>query len=180
MAQALLRRVLGHIQKIHPGAVRFHLGRFGKPFVPGGPAFNQSHSGERILIGVTREGRLGIDIEAIRPVPRIERIARRRLAPDEAARLLATEEPERTAHFFRLWTRKEAFLKGLGVGLTHPLRSFSVDAAPDACQALLDAGDLPEDPGRWVLGSVPCAGGATAAVALDRPAVRLEPLGFDP
>ncbi len=180
VAQACLRRVVGRFLDIRPEAVRFRFGAFGKPFVPGGPAFNQSHSGERIMIAVARGGRLGIDVEEIRPVPLMLRIARRRLAPDEARALLAAGGEERTARFFRIWTRKEAFLKALGVGLTHPLRNFSVDIAPDTTRALIDAGDLREDPDRWFLGSVPSAAGTAAALALDRPGVRLRPLDFDP
>ena len=180
VAQACLRRVMGHFLDIGPARVRFHFGKFGKPFVPGGPVFNQSHSGERILIAVARNGRLGVDIEEIRPVPLMLRIARRRLAPAEGARLLAVGEAERLARFFRLWTRKEAFLKALGVGLTHPLRDFTVDCAPETTRALLDPGSLQEDPQRWFLGSVPCSAGAAAALALDRPDLRLTELDFDP
>ncbi len=180
VSQAHLRRVLGQWTDTAPQDIRFRFGKHGKPFLAGGPAFNQSHSGERIMIAVAREGRLGVDIEQTRPVKRLLALADKQFAPDEAARLHAAPERERLALFFRLWTRKEAFVKALGFGLRHPLRSFSVDPAPAAPQGLLDAGDLPDDPAAWHVGGVACSAGATAALAVDRAEVRLAPLPYDP
>lgn len=180
IAQAHLRRVLSQLTGTAPQDIRFHFGRHGKPFLPEGPAFNQSHSEERIMIAVASEGRVGVDIEEIRPVKYLLALADKNFATDESARLHAVPEAERLPLFFRLWTRKEAFLKALGFGLRHPLRSFSVDPSPDAPQGLLDAGNLPEDPTAWYIGGVPCTRGATAALAVDRAKVRLEPLPYDP
>ncbi|MYB07822.1 MAG: 4'-phosphopantetheinyl transferase superfamily protein [Gemmatimonadetes bacterium] len=180
VAQAHLRRVLSLLTGMAPRDIRFHFGKHGKPFLPDGPAFNQSHSEERIMIAVAREGRLGVDIEEIRPVKYLLALADKNFAGDESARLHAVPEHERLSLFFRLWTRKEAFLKALGFGLRHPLRSFSVDPTPGAPQGLLDAGDLPEEPSSWHIGGVACTAGATAALAVDRARVRLEPLPYDP
>ncbi len=180
LAQAHLRRVLSQLTGPAPQGIRFHFGKHGKPFLPEGPAFNQSHSEDRIMIAVASEGRVGVDIEEIRPVKYLLALADKNFATDEAARLHAAPEAERLTLFFRLWTRKEAFLKALGFGLRRPLRSFSVDPSPDAPKGLLDAGDLPEDTSVWHVGGVPCTAGAEAAVAVDRARVRLEPLPYDP
>ncbi len=180
VAQAHLRRVLGGLTDTRPEDIDFQFGKHGKPFLPGGPSFNQSHSEDRIMIGVAAEGRLGVDIEEVREVKYMLGIADKNFGGDEAARLHAAPENERLELFFRLWTRKEAFLKAVGVGLTHPLRTFSVDPTQGAGQGLLRVEGLPEDPARWHVGGVPCTSGAEAALAVDRPGVELEALRYDP
>lgn len=180
VAQAHLRCALGQLTGTSADGIRFRFGEHGKPFLQGGPSFNQSHSEERLMIAVAAEGRLGVDIEEIRPVKRLLGLADRKFARDEAALLHAAPDSERVRVFFRLWTRKEAFLKALGVGLTHPLRSFRVDPAPGASQGLLDVGDLREDPRNWHIGGVPCSAGAEAALAVDRARIEMSPLPYDP
>ena len=180
ISQAHLRRVLGQLTGTRPENVRFHYEKKGKPYLPGGPSFNQSHSEERIMIAVAASGRLGVDIEELRRVRLMLGIADKNFARDEAARLYAAPANERRRLFFRLWTRKEAFLKALGFGLTHPLRSFSVDPTPSAPQGLLHVEDLPEEPASWYIGGVACAPGAEAALAVDRAGIRVEPLRYDP
>ena len=180
LAQAHLRRVLAQLTGTRPERIRFHFGRHGKPLLPGGPSFNQSHSEERVMIAVAAEGRLGVDIEVLRAVRHMLGLADRNFAPDESARLRAAPASERRALFFRLWTRKEAFLKALGFGLSHPLRSFSVDPSRGARQGLLQVGDLPEVAARWHLGGVPCSAGAEAALAVDRAGIEMDALRYDP
>ena len=179
VAQAHLRLVLAGLTGTSPAGINFHFGRHGKPSLPGGPSFNQSHSEERIMIAVATEGRVGVDIEEIRMVKHMLGIAARNFARDESARLHTAPAHERQEIFFRLWTRKEAFLKALGVGLTHSLRSFSVDPSPGTAQGLLEVGDLPEDPAEWHLGGLPCSEGAEAALAVDRAGIEVERLRYD-
>ena len=180
IAQAHLRRVLAELTVTPPEGIHFHFGKHGKPFLPGGPSFNQSHSEERIMIAVAAEGRVGVDIEEIREVKYMLGLADKNFAADESARIHAAPEHDRRALFFRLWTRKEAFLKALGVGLTHPLRSFSVDPSPRTARGLLRVGDLPEAPAGWHLGSMPCSAGAEAALAVDRAGIEVKALLYDP
>lgn len=180
VAQAHLRRILAELRGIHPARVRFRYGEHGKPFLTGGPAFNQSHSSERVMIGVAARGRLGIDLEKIRTVRLMAEIVRKNLAPDEAALFQRTPDRDRQRMFFRIWTCKEAFLKALGVGLTEPLRSFSVDPSPGRRSALVRAGEHKEAPADWHVANVPCSRGAEAAIAIDRRGITVEPLGYDP
>ena len=181
VAQAHLRRVLAQLTGTRPEKIVFRFGEHGKPFLPTGPSFNQSHSGERIMIGVAAGGRLGVDIEEMREVRYMLAIADKNFGADEAALLHAAPNHERQQLFFRLWTRKEAFLKAVGVGLTHPLRTFSVDPSPGAARGLLRVDGLGEDPADWYVGGVPCVSeGAKAALAVDRPQVELARLSYDP
>ena len=81
------------------------------------------------LIAVSRQGRIGVDVERIRNLV-WGKLAHRHFTPQEVSALQAMEKPERRHGFFRLWTCKEAFLKALGVGLTVPLNGFEVELRP--------------------------------------------------
>jgi len=93
------------------------LGPFGKPSLPGGPRFSVSHAEEQALIAVDPRRELGVDLEPLRPVPESEAIARLCFAADEVAELSAAQA-EGPDSFLRLWTRREAYLKALGVGFS--------------------------------------------------------------
>ncbi|MCC5870723.1 MAG: hypothetical protein JJU27_19665, partial [Gammaproteobacteria bacterium] len=96
VTHAVLRCALGHWVGQPPGALRFEIGPHGKPALPGGPAFNLSHSANRLLLGITATGRLGIDVELLRPIDELEAMARRNFAADECAILMACPEAERS------------------------------------------------------------------------------------
>ena len=178
VAQALLRRALGRLTGTRPERIRFSHGKHGKPYLGDGPSFNQSHSGERIMIAMSNEGRLGVDIEKVRTVRLMAELAEKHFARDEVTLLRATPARDRQAMFFRLWTHKEAFTKALGVGLTIPLRSFSVDPAHRTTKGLGRIDGHDEDPAEWLVTGLPCTAGAKAAFAIDRPGVTVEPLPF--
>ncbi|MGI9627491.1 MAG: 4'-phosphopantetheinyl transferase family protein [Longimicrobiales bacterium] len=167
VAHWVLRTELGRVLGRSPQTLHFELGEYGKPHLEGGPAFNMSHSGDRMLLGVTATGRLGVDIEEHRPVREMEDLAEKKFAPDEAALLLATPAAEQEELFFRIWTRKEAYLKALGRGLSLSLASFSVDPEPHAEQALIRLETPGEALDGWQLKGLEVPGRAEAAVALD-------------
>jgi 4'-phosphopantetheinyl transferase len=116
------------------------LGPAGKPFLADqNPAlqFNLSDSGDLALIGFARGCDLGVDIEFVKRMADTEMIASRFFSPEECSDLLGLAEEERTAAFFRCWTRKEAYLKALGDGLAAPLDSFQVTLRPNEEPRLL-------------------------------------------
>jgi 4'-phosphopantetheinyl transferase len=166
-ATAALRIVLAERMECSPGSLRFGCGSAGKPYVDGGPAFNISHSGDRVLIGVAAEGRLGVDIEVLRHLSDLSSLARSVFSPDELESLLISAEGERLRAFYRGWTRKEAFLKAVGIGLSAPLQEFSVSLEAKSGNALLQApGDQLQVP--WHVEPLACAPDAEAAVAWDQ------------
>lgn len=115
--RATLDDVLAHYLGEPPTG--FEKGPHGKPRLVGDQAwlrFNLSHSGEVTLVAVARDVEVGIDVERIRPVPEMREIARRWLGRDDIA------DP---ADFFRAWTRHEAIVKALGVGLAGPAGDFT-------------------------------------------------------
>jgi 4'-phosphopantetheinyl transferase len=127
-AHAGMRRILSGYLGVDPAALAFEEGSHGKPRLTShsGLEFNLSHAQDVALLAVgTVE--LGVDVEFIHPVN--DAIAERFFAPDEIAALAALPEGDRLNGFFACWTRKEAFLKGVGTGISGGLDSFSVTLA---------------------------------------------------
>lgn len=125
-ARCALRQLLGGYVDAEPGALRLRYGPQGKPGLDepwraSGIEFNVSHTGDRLLIAVARGARVGVDLETVRPVSHLERVARR-VFPADAARLLELPEPDREPEFFRLWSRLEATAKLHGEGVWRTLR----------------------------------------------------------
>lgn len=126
-----LRTVLGGYVHTPGRSVPLTLGPHGKPFLPGCIVeFNLSHSGRLALLAVAQGRRVGVDLERHREDYGGEAIARRYFSPREVAALLSLPPPRRGAAFFDCWTRKEAFLKATGEGLTCSLDSFDVALDP--------------------------------------------------
>jgi 4'-phosphopantetheinyl transferase len=136
-----LRAILAGYLDIQPREVRFLYGPHGKPALelpPNGPLFfNVSHSEDLALVAVRRGGEIGVDLERLRPIAEAEAIARRYFTPREHAALAAAAPEEKTSAFFRCWTRKEALLKAMGVGIGFPLDSLEVNLEPDVPPRLL-------------------------------------------
>lgn len=171
--RAALRTILARYLEIAPRDVEFTVDEFGKPsvIVPDGSAelsFNASHSGTVAAIAITRLGRIGIDIERLRPLPEAESIAARFFTANEAVALAALSSEDRVNGFFNAWTRKEAVVKALGAGLSIRLDSFEVSLRPREPPAILRS-DIPDaDPKRWTLHQLEPAAGYVGALAVDR------------
>ncbi len=171
--RACLRSALAPLTNTAARDIRFSYGKHGKPFLPGGPSFSVSHSGKRLLIAVSARGRVGVDVERIRPVRRLKTMAARWLAPGERAWLAAADEGAADAAFFAIWTRKEAFAKALGSGLATSFRSFSVDMSageggrPGQRGGLADSAVSGESAEDWTVTGLATAPGMVAAVAAD-------------
>jgi 4'-phosphopantetheinyl transferase len=138
IARGLLRMCLGNYLGQDPRALTFGYTQLGKPYlknVPDGKTdihFNVSHSHGGILLGFSRDGEIGVDIEKIRERESFEEIAQRFFAKREWDELQALGKGQRLSGFFRCWTRKEAFIKACGQGLSYPLKKFIVPVEPKA------------------------------------------------
>jgi 4'-phosphopantetheinyl transferase len=172
-ARAMLRRILGNALGIAPAAVAFTYGSHGKPALApslsdSGLRFNLSHSAGRALVAWTTGCELGADLELVRPVRYGARIAKRFFSDDEQAAFegLAGDRWDET--FFRCWTRKEAFIKALGDGLSYPLRSFSVPMAPGEQGVFVRVHDDAAASRRWFLSTVDAGPGFLAAIVTER------------
>lgn len=165
-SHAALRLALGHRLGLDPHALVFGAEPSGKPYLAGAAAgtcrFSLSHSGSRALIGLSSSAEIGVDVEEMRPMPDLLRIARAHFAACEIAALEALEPGELTAAFFACWTRKEAVAKATGQGLSLRLDSFAVSVTPEAAELQAMPGGTKE----WSLHALPAAPGYAAAIAI--------------
>jgi 4'-phosphopantetheinyl transferase len=129
-----------------------------------GVAFNISHSGGVALLAFTLRRELGVDVEQVRRDFDLDAIARRFFSAHEQEQLAALNEEERFEAFFRCWTRKEAYIKATGEGLSLPLRQFDVSLAEGDVNALLSTRPDSSESRRWSLREAPAGTGYVAAV----------------
>ena len=130
--RGLLRLLVGAHFNVAAARVKFDYGPFGKPFVvprAGAPAlhFNVAHSGQLVLLAFSSMHEVGVDVEAVRPFPDMETVARQVFSADEYRGWLSLNLEARLTAFYRVWTRHEAGLKTLGLGF-----AGERPAAPDA------------------------------------------------
>jgi 4'-phosphopantetheinyl transferase len=116
--------------------------------------FNVTHSGALALFAFTTRAEVGLDVElddALRPDLAPDLVAERFFSPREVLALRSVPEPLRARAFLTCWTRKEAFIKARGDGLSLPLDSFDVTLGDGSPAVLLRTAWSEEEPGRWQL-----------------------------
>jgi len=151
--RSALRMLLGRYLEKRGEDIQFVYSPRGKPMVSSATdlRFNVSHSGGLALFAFTRGCELGVDVEKIRGVPEIDNIARRFFCAEECSELLAMTPDEKPAAFFRCWTRKEAYIKATGDGLSAPLDRFRVTFEADEATRFVHINDSREEAARWTL-----------------------------
>ncbi|UCG25170.1 MAG: 4'-phosphopantetheinyl transferase superfamily protein [Chloroflexota bacterium] len=153
---AALRDIIGRYLDMAPRQLQFVLGQHGKPSIAPGlnqsdVQFNVAHSGDVALVAITLENEVGVDVERQRENVAHADLAERFFTPAEAAALRELPPAKQDAAFFGLWTCKEAYLKGTGMGLSLGLDSFSVSYSSDGPQVWLNTGDEARPAGQWTL-----------------------------
>ena len=140
IAHGLARRVLGFITQQPPGALRLAVSEHGKPYLPDLPSlrFNLSHSRDQALLAFVQNQDVGVDIEAIRADLDRASIGRRFFSEMEWHALNALPAEDQISAFYTCWTRKEAYIKGRGLGMRIPINRFSVSLAPGEPARLLE------------------------------------------
>jgi 4'-phosphopantetheinyl transferase len=167
VGRGALRRLLERYTGVPAKELAFDLNEFGKPELAGSEImFNLSHSHGLALFAVTRGRAIGIDIERIREEMTIGKIARRFFSPAEASALSALPAHQQAEAFFNCWTRKEAWIKARGQGLSIALNSFEVSLAPGEPARLRATRPDPEEASRWSLVALACEPGYAAALAV--------------
>ncbi|MBI3779500.1 MAG: 4'-phosphopantetheinyl transferase superfamily protein [candidate division NC10 bacterium] len=172
VARGMLRAILGRYLQREPTNIRFCYSPKGKPVLAqglGGDAlrFNLSHSHGLALCAVTNGREIGIDLEQVRPDLKVEEIARRFFSSDEVATLRTLPPQMQSEAFFACWTRKEAYIKAKGEGLSFPLHEFDVSLAPGEPAALLTTREGPQESSRWTLQELMPGPGYAAALAVE-------------
>jgi 4'-phosphopantetheinyl transferase len=155
-ARAFLRRVLARATGIDPRHLVFESGTCGKPRLRRAAdeppiEFSFSRRTGFALVGIAADGPIGVDVEVVRPVDDLENVARRFFAPAEFRAIADTPAPARLRAFFDCWTRKEAVVKALGVGLSMPLDSFEVAFGAGVAPALTRMDRAPVPAAAWSL-----------------------------
>jgi len=150
VARGTLRIILSRYLEINPDQLRFNYNQYGKPALietrnASGLRFNVSHSKQISLCAITREREVGIDVELIREDVDFLYIASHFFSQDEVRALHALQRDLQKIAFFNCWTRKEAYIKARGEGLSHPLDRFTVSLMPGEPAGLLSSdNDMPE------------------------------------
>jgi 4'-phosphopantetheinyl transferase len=169
-ARAILRKLLSEYVSIEPAELRFHRGVQGKPqlsnLAAGRLQFSVSHC-EGVALFAMGFRRVGVDIERVRTGFPVGDITRRFLSAGEAAALEALPESRQAEGFFACWTRKEAYLKARGDGLTTPLRDFEVSVRPNGPARLLADAQDPQGVAQWSMRSWRPEGNHVATVAAE-------------
>ncbi len=162
-ARAIVDCVLGR----YLSAPRIERGAAGKPCLAGcdNLSFNLSHSGSRLVVAVADGVSVGVDCEAARPFPDLMALARMICSDAELALLRRSDAASAIAIFHDLWTRKEAVLKAIGVGLSFPLSELTVAAPAGSALVRVEAGEY----GTWWLRSIDAPCGFAAACACREP-----------
>ena len=176
-ARGMLRFVLAGYLDCEPGAVALRAGVNHKPELASGDQllrFNHSRSQDRALYAVSRGRRVGVDLEALRPIPEAEQIAQRWFSPREQAALAAVPSEQRAGAFLRGWTGKEAYVKAVGAGLAGGLERVEVELAEPGPLRLRAIDGDPAGAAGWSLRALPGIPGFVAALVVEAPGGSLD------
>ncbi len=181
LARAALRTLLASAVTARPEEIVFTYGAHGKPALTGAAAtigFNVAHAQDLAAFVVARGYAPGIDIESYRDRPDLEQIAERFFCAAERADLASVPAGRRSAAFYDLWVRKEAYLKALGSGLATPLDGFHVTRATEG-SSLAAVFAQPGEAAAWSVRPFTPAPGFAGAVAVRAPDVTLHVHGVE-
>ena len=175
ITRGLLRQALSETAGLDLGGVDFMYGEHGKPCLDARVseetvAFNVSHSHGLALVALTLGGRLGVDLEKIRPEVEWRELAGRYFSEAEFRDLENRPQGDGLKAFYACWTRKEAFVKALGAGVSYGLKQFDVSVGPEEDYAALTIRSQDEDAAAWLVKNLPVPDSHVAALAVDRPA----------
>ena len=156
VAHAVLRKLLAHYLQVAPEEVLFIKNAYGKPSLPSslnpsGLCFNLSHSHEMALFAFSYRRDLGVDVEYARKNVEYDQLARFCFSPYEQEVLLSLTGLAKHEAFYACWTRKEAYIKARGLGLSLPLDLFDVSLVPSEPAQLLASRESPSEAARWSL-----------------------------
>ncbi len=187
LSHGLLRLVLSRYLRSEPGEIRFAVGPHGKPAILGssgeseGIRFSLSHSGDYALVAVARGREIGVDVEARKAEVECLKLAERFFAPAESQAIAKLHGVAQQRLFYELWTAKEAYLKGRGVGLSLGLDRFEIlfDASPPGARVrLTESGAFEQGWHIQTLSLPEQLAGAVAVEGDDWTVLRYEPAAY--
>lgn len=134
VSRASLRILLGRYLNCSPQTIAFQFNRYGKPELLNNVIqlkFNLSHSSRRAVVAITKEQEIGVDIEYMQDRFSKNEIVERYFSLREKEEYNRLSEDQKLQGFYNAWTRKEAFTKAIGQGMTYPLNQFDVNLTPN-------------------------------------------------
>lgn len=174
IGKGLLRNLLGSYMGMEPNEIQFTTGPSGKPEIAErlqskhGPIhFNQSHSGHLGIYVFSKNRKVGVDVEEVRPFADMEQVASLLLSTHEMAVFQSLSPEEKQTAFFSAWTHKEAFVKALGKGLTLPLNHFEVSRVHGSLARIVQNHNHPAQPLNWFVKDLPISSQFSAAVCVE-------------
>ena len=171
VARGLLRNLLASYLSIQATELRFVYAEKGKPSLDASQSgtinFNLAHSKTRAIYAFSLGRQIGVDLEYIREDLEGDRIAERFFSARDISELKTVPAELRKQAFFNCWTRKEAYIKARGEGLSMPLDEFDVSLLPGAEAALLRNHKAPEEVRRWTMQSIKVPVGYVAALVVE-------------
>jgi 4'-phosphopantetheinyl transferase len=184
-ARGSLRSLLGAYLTIEPDRLQFAYDAFGKPRLAGekpltSMKFSVSHSEDLALLGFARGHKNGVDVEHIRPDIDVEDLAARYFSPSEFQKLRALPADQKREAFYCGWTRKEAYLKGRGEGLSFPLNRVEVSLTPGEPAMILKASGDRGVSRRWIVQHLSPAPGYIGAAAVEGRDIAFKCFRYEP
>ncbi len=155
VTRALTRSVLGRYLSVEAAALQFGKNRYGRPFLQNGGddaqtlSFNITHTHDCVVLGITRQRTLGIDIESTSRRAATLGIADKHFSERECRALNALPAADQQQRFFAYWTLKESYIKARGMVLAIPLGKFSFDFADSGHFSFATDPDLQDDAAQW-------------------------------
>jgi len=179
VGRGVLRRVISAYLALAPGQLRFTYNEYGKPALSDDQNdralnFNLSHSAGLALYAITRGRDVGVDIEYIREDFATLDIAEHFFSKDEVRSLRAVPDYRRAEAFFNCWSRKESYIKAIGMGVSYPLDGFTVSLAPDIAPALLKVDADERETTRWQMYEIKAGEGYAASLIVETPPIALK------
>lgn len=144
-----VKNQLGNHLDVSPKDIHFEYGQHGKPALPQ-IQFNYSHSKDWILLAIHHEWSLGCDIEWMDPQINVLELSDQFFSPSEANALHRYPKDQQRNVFYNLWSRKEAFIKCSGEGLSYGLDQFSIEEGDVTHPKIYKAKSGIEDWGMYV------------------------------
>ncbi len=177
MARARLRQLLAARLDVRPESITFTYGAHGKPVLAGSSVgsnlhFNVSHCDDVAIYAFAHERQIGVDIEKVRVLQDADDVANNFFSVNENVAYNNLAPHDKPQGFFNCWTRKEAFIKAIGEGLSHPLDHFDVSLVPGEPTRFLRIGSTPGASCAWDIYSFEPLPGYVGAVVTQK---NLEP-----
>ena len=172
IAHGALRLLLAEMLNRSPSKVKLEIGTRGKPSLKQRDEvyFNMSHCDRLALYAITKDCELGVDVERVREINELDNISQTYFCEEEFSELLSFPSgPERNQAFVRCWTRKEAYIKATGDGMSCSLNQFRVSLSPQSPARFVHIGHSVDRARLWTLHHIDPAPGYVGALAYSGP-----------